>query len=104
MNEIQATSLTTRLAGVWIIIFPTVIAYYLNMWALTVVESSLVSTFLYLQPVMTMALAIPILGARPSVRMIPAAGLIFTGVAVAIHASRRKDHRPHPEDRAVIEP
>lgn len=104
MNEFHATSLTTRLAVVWIIIFPTVIAYYLNMWALTVVESSLVSTFVYLQPVMTVAMAMPILGERPSVRMIPAAVLIFAGVAVAIHAGRRTDHRPHPEDRAVIEP
>lgn len=104
MNEFHATSLTTRLAVLWIIIFPTVIAYYLNMWALTVVESSLVSTFVYLQPVMTVAMAMPILGERPSVRMIPAAVLIFAGVAVAIRASRRTDHKPHPEDQAVIEP
>jgi drug/metabolite transporter (DMT)-like permease len=104
MNEIQATTTETRLALLWIIIFPTVIAYYLNMWALTVVESSLVSTFVYLQPVMTALLAMPILGERPSARMIPAGLLIFAGVAVAIHASRRKDHEPHPEDQAVIEP
>jgi drug/metabolite transporter (DMT)-like permease len=104
MNEIQATTTETRLALLWIIIFPTVIAYYLNMWALTVVESSLVSTFVYLQPVMTALLAMPILGERPSARMIPAGLLIFAGVAVAIHASRRKDHAPHPEDQAVIEP
>lgn len=104
INEIQATTTETRLALLWIIIFPTVIAYYLNMWALTVVESSLVSTFVYLQPVMTALLAMPILGERPSARMIPAGLLIFAGVAVAIHASRRKDHRPHPEDQAVIEP
>jgi drug/metabolite transporter (DMT)-like permease len=104
INEISATTIETRLALVWIIVFPTVIAYYLNMWALTVVESSLVSTFVYLQPVMTALLAMPILGERPSARMIPAGLLIFAGVAVAIHASRRKDHKPHPEDQAVIEP
>ena len=104
MHELQATSLTTRLVLVWIIIFPTVVAYYLNMWALTVVESSLVSTFVYLQPVLTALLAMPILGERPSARMIPAGALIFAGVAVAIHAGRRADHRPHPEDQAVIEP
>lgn len=104
IHELPLSSVDARLALLWIIIFPTVIAYYLNMWAMTVVESSLVSTFVYLQPVMTAALAIPILGERPSIRMLPAAVLIFSGVAVAIWSGRRKDHLPHPEDQAVIEP
>lgn len=104
MAQLPEASLTAKLAIVWIIIFPTVVAYYLNMWALTVVESSLVSTFVYLQPVLTALLAMPVLGERPSMRMVPAAILIFSGVAVAIHAGRRRDHRPHPEDQAVIEP
>lgn len=104
IDQLGATSLETRLALGWIIIFPTVTAYYLNVWALTVVESSLVSTFVYLQPPMTALLAMPILGERPSVRMIPAAVLIFAGVAVAIWSGRRPDHRPHPEEQAVVEP
>jgi drug/metabolite transporter (DMT)-like permease len=104
IHELPATSLETRLALVWIILLPTVAAYYLNMWALTVVESSLVSTFVYLQPVMTALLAMQILDEHPSVRMIPAGILIFAGVAVAIHAGRRTDHRPHPEDQAIVEP
>ncbi|HEX6557881.1 MAG TPA: DMT family transporter [Longimicrobiales bacterium] len=104
VHEFATTSLQARLALLWIILFPTVTAYYLNMWALTVVESSLVSTFVYLQPPMTALLAMPILGERPSVRMIPAAVLIFAGVAVAIWSGRRADHRPHPEEQAVIEP
>lgn len=45
IHQLPTTSFTTRLALVWIILFPTVAAYYLNMWALTVVESSVVSTF-----------------------------------------------------------
>lgn len=104
LRELPLTTLDARLAIIYIIIFPTVGAYYLNMWALTKVESSTVSTFVYLQPVMTAALAVPILGERPSARMLPAAILIFAGVAVAIHAARRADHRPHPEDQAVVEP
>jgi drug/metabolite transporter (DMT)-like permease len=104
VHELQSTSLDARLALLWIIVFPTVVAYYLNMWALTVVESSLVSTFVYLQPVLTAILAMPILGERPSTRMIPAGVLIFAGVAVAIHAGRRADRSPHPEDQAVVEP
>lgn len=103
IQEWPLASTDARLALLWIIIFPTICAYYLNMWALTVVESSLVSTFVYLQPIMTAALAIPILGERPSLRMVPAAVLIFSGVGISIWSARRRDHRPHPEDQAIIE-
>lgn len=103
IREIPAASIETKLALLWIIVFPTVCAYYLNMWALTVVESSLVSTFVYLQPVMTALLAMPILGERPTLSMVPAAVLIFSGVGFSIWSSRREDHKPHPEDQAVVE-
>jgi drug/metabolite transporter (DMT)-like permease len=102
MRELPATSLDARLALIWIVALPTVTAYYLNMWALTKVESSVVSTFVYMQPVMTALLAMPILGEHPSLRMVPAAILIFAGVAVAIHAARRADHKPDPADQAVV--
>jgi drug/metabolite transporter (DMT)-like permease len=104
IHEFPATSLATRLTILWIIVFPTVSAYYLNIWALTRVESSVVSTFVYLQPIITAALAMPILGERPSLRMLPAAALIFAGVAIAIQSARRPDHRPDPADQAIIEP
>ena len=104
LREFGATSLNTQLVLVYIIIFPTVIAYYLNMWALTRVESSVVSMFVYLQPVLTAMMAIPILGERPSLRMLPAALLIFAGVGLAIRSGRRADHRPDPADQAVVEP
>jgi drug/metabolite transporter (DMT)-like permease len=104
INELPTTTPTARLMLLWIIVFPTVTAYYLNMWALTRVESSVVSTFVYLQPVLTALLAIPILGERPSLRMVPAAMLIFAGVAISIQAKRRPDHKPDPADQAVVEP
>ena len=102
LQELPATSLDTRLALVWIVTLPTVTAYYLNMWALTKVESSVVSMFVYMQPVMTALLAMPILGEHPSLRMMPAAILIFAGVAVAIQSARRADHKPDPADQAVV--
>lgn len=79
----------TWLALAWIVLVPTVGAYYLNLWALARAEASLVATFVYLQPILTAALAIPLLGERPSPRMIPAALLIFVGVGVALRAGRR---------------
>ncbi len=101
IQELPTTSNNARLAMIWIIALPTVTAYYLNMWALTRVESSVVSTFVYLQPILTAALAAPILGERPSIRMVPAALLIFVGVAISIQSARRPDHKPDPADQAV---
>ena len=104
IREFPHTTPTARLLLLAIILLPTVTAYYLNMWALQHVESSVVSTFVYLQPMLTTAMAVPILGERPSLRMVPAAFLIFAGVAISIQAARRPDHRPDPADQAVIEP
>ena len=42
---------------------PTVAAYSLNLWASRKVEASLVSTFVYVQPVMTALMAVPLLDA-----------------------------------------
>jgi drug/metabolite transporter (DMT)-like permease len=97
------TSLHTRLALAWIILFPTVGAYYLNMWALLHVESSLVSTFVYVQPIMTAALAVSILHEKLSLRLIPAALLISAGVAVAIHENRAGHGKPSPADQTIVE-
>jgi drug/metabolite transporter (DMT)-like permease len=98
MAQAPHMSGTAIMALAWIIIFPSVAAYYINMWALTKVESSVVSSFVYLQPIGTGLLAIPMLGEHPSARMVPGAALIFAGIMVAIRASRRS------HDLAVIEP
>jgi hypothetical protein len=45
VRELPGLSLQGWLAVVWIIALPTVAAYYLNVWALLHVESSIVSTF-----------------------------------------------------------
>jgi drug/metabolite transporter (DMT)-like permease len=84
----------TWLALAWIVLVPTVGAYYLNLWALARAEASLVATFVYLQPILTAAMAVPLLGERPSARMIPAAALIFLGVAIALRGARRPPAAP----------
>jgi drug/metabolite transporter (DMT)-like permease len=84
LAESGPVSSTTWLALGWIIVAPTVGAYYLNQWSLKRVEASAVAIYAYLQPVFTAMLAIPILGERLTVRMIPAAILIFAGVGVAV--------------------
>ena len=102
-RELPSLSLSGWLAIIWIIALPTVAAYYLNMWALQHVESSTVSTFVYLQPVLTAVMAISILGERPSPRIIPAALLIAAGVAVAIHEQRVREKGPSPADQSMVE-
>lgn len=102
-RELPSLSLDGWLAVAWIIILPTVVAYYLNVWALQHVESSMVSTFVYLQPVLTALMAVSILGERPSARILPSALLISAGVAVAIHAQRVREKGPSPADQSMVE-
>jgi drug/metabolite transporter (DMT)-like permease len=102
-RELPALSVAGWLAVIWIVALPTVAAYYLNVWALQHVESSIVSTFVYLQPVLTAVMAVSILGERPSARIIPSALLIAAGVAVAIHEQRVRERGPSPADQSMVE-
>jgi drug/metabolite transporter (DMT)-like permease len=102
-KQLPSLSGAAWLAIAWIIALPTVAAYYLNVWAMLHVESSTVSTFVYLQPIMTAIMAFWILGERPSVRIIPSAVLIAAGVAVAIHEQRVREKGPSPADQSMVE-
>ena len=92
-------------AGVWltvafIIIFPTVGAYYLNAWALTKVPPSTVAIYIYLQPLIAFGFAPLFLGEQWNYRTIIAALLIFAGVAVVTSRGRSRAVREiseHPD-------
>lgn len=73
----------------YIIVVPTVGAYYLNLYALRQVDSSVVGVFIYLQPVLTGVMAHFLLSERISPLMLPAALLILAGVSVSAWAARR---------------
>lgn len=102
-HELPRMSLSGWLAVAWIIALPTVAAYYLNVWAMLHVESSMVSSFVYLQPVLTAVMAVAVLGERPSPRLLPSAALIAAGVAVAIHEQRVREKGPSPADQSMVE-
>jgi drug/metabolite transporter (DMT)-like permease len=96
------TGWTIWLAVAYIIIVPTVGAYYLNAWALERVEPSTVAVYIYLQPLVALAVAPLVLGAqeRWGLRNWVAAALIFTGVAVVTLRSRShvmEEISEHPE-------
>ena len=90
------------LAVAYIIIVPTVGAYYLNAWALERVAPSTVAVYVYLQPLVAYAAAPFFLGAEESLngRTFVAAALIFAGVAVVTLRSRSRvmaDVSEHPD-------
>jgi len=82
-------------AGIWlrigyIILVPTVGAYYLNAWALTRVSPGTVATYIYLQPLIAFGLAPLFLGERLTIRTAIACLLIFTGVAIVTRRGRSR--------------
>ena len=89
------------LALAFIVLFPTVGAYYLNAWALARLEPSVVAVYIYLQPLIGFSLAVVFLGEQFTLKAVIAGLLIFIGVflvtrqrkiqemATDIHASLR---------------
>lgn len=75
--------------GVAIIIGPTVGTYALNNWALARTESSQVALFIYLQFLIATPLSALFLDDPVSWRLLPAAVLVFAGVALSTRARRR---------------
>jgi drug/metabolite transporter (DMT)-like permease len=105
---ISALAQTRMLAWPWevwlvllyIILVPTVGAYYLNAWALARVEPSTVAVYIYLQPLIAFALAPMILGEAWSTRTLLACVLIFSGVLVVTRRGRSRaivEIAEHPE-------
>lgn len=90
------------LAVAYIILVPTVGAYYLNAWALERVAPSTVAVYVYLQPLVAYAFAPLFLGAEEqwTARTFVAAALIFVGVAVVTLRPRNRvmtDVSDHPD-------
>lgn len=104
----QRENLGAMGAGLWlmlafIIIFPTVGAYYLNGWALTKVPPSTVAIYIYLQPLIAFGFAPLLLGEQFNSRTIIAALLIFAGVAIVTKRGRSRAIREiseHPDAMA----
>jgi len=86
----RTVSVGLFLAVVYIILVPTVGAYYLNSWAITRVPPSVVAIYIYLQPLLAFGLAPLVLGESWNARTIVACALIFAGVAVVTIRSRSR--------------
>ncbi len=86
----EGVSTGVWLSVVYIVLVPTVGAYYLNAWALSRITPSVVAVYVYLQPLMAFGLGPLILGERLNSRTIVACCLIFAGVAVVTIRSRSR--------------
>lgn len=78
------------LAVAYIILAPTIGAYYLNSWAIMRVPPSVVAIYIYLQPLLAFGLAPLLLGESWNSRTVVACALIFAGVAVVTIRSRSR--------------
>ena len=78
--EAEKVGFVNWLALAAVVIFPTILAYYWNAWALARVAPSIVAIYTYLQPLIGFIFAVFFLGEIFTTRLIISAGLIFIGV------------------------
>ncbi|HEX7024597.1 MAG TPA: DMT family transporter, partial [Gemmatimonadales bacterium] len=92
MDAVRQDLLTSRLL-LWLaymVVFPTTVTYFLNLWSLRRASPTLVTSFIYLQPLFTTAVAPLVLeGESLTLRIAMAGLLIFAGVACVIMAEYR---------------
>jgi drug/metabolite transporter (DMT)-like permease len=80
----------------YIVAFPTILTYLLNIWALQRVSSNVVAVYIYLQPLFTATVAPLVLhGERITPRAAGGALAIFAGLGLVI-LSELRQHREIP--------
>ena len=88
--DVSQVSTSAWLALAAVVIFPTIMAYYWNAWALARVAPSIVAVYTYLQPLIGTILAIFVLGEAWKPRIFTAMTLIFTGVFLVTRKRKRE--------------
>jgi drug/metabolite transporter (DMT)-like permease len=68
---------------VFMALFPSVLCYLIYHYALTYIPASRVSAFAYLQPLIAILLAIPVLGEYPTSSLLIGGALVLAGVFTA---------------------
>jgi drug/metabolite transporter (DMT)-like permease len=86
--DLGEVSLNSWLFVLGLVIFPTILAYFWNAWALSRVEPSIVAVYIYLQPLMGFTAAILFLGEHFSLRLLTSALLVFVGVFLVTRKRR----------------
>jgi drug/metabolite transporter (DMT)-like permease len=81
----------------YVVVFPTIFTYFLNLWALKRASSNTVATFIYLQPLFAAISSPWVLGESIGGRTIVSGMVIFSGLALVILAERIQ-RQPLPMD------
>lgn len=87
----------------YMVVFPTTVTYFLNLWSLRRVSPTLVTSFIYLQPLFTTAVAPLVLQGESLTLRVAVAGLgIFSGVALVIWEEVRERRGPEGHRRNPV--
>ncbi|HMS15870.1 MAG TPA: DMT family transporter [Planctomycetota bacterium] len=78
----------------WIIVFPTVLAYLLNLYAMVRLPSSTIAFFVFLQPLITATVGIIWLDEKPTIGVLIAAPCVFLGMFLVIKRRPRAPVAP----------
>lgn len=87
-TDLSAVSTEAWLSVAGLVLFPTILAYYWNAWALARVQPSMVAVYIYLQPLIGFVSAVFFLGEKFTFHLLIAAAMVFTGVFLV---TRRRD-------------
>jgi drug/metabolite transporter (DMT)-like permease len=86
--EPSSVSTSVWVSAAFIVIFPTVLAYFFNYWALKRVESSLVAFFIYVQPALAATISVLFRGEQLTHRMVISSVLIFIGFLISYRSRK----------------
>lgn len=89
--SLSAINVRAWTAIIYIILIPTIAAYYLLTFALKDVPPSTVAVYIYLQPLIAFLIAPRVLGEAFTMRTAIAAALVFAGVAITTRRRRRPE-------------
>jgi len=103
-SSLSTTLPTLTMRGFWLLAFivavPTILAYWLNAWALARSSATDVTIYIYLQPLVAFGFAPLLLGERWNSRTAIATVFIFAGVGLVVSRGRSRAVREiseHPD-------
>ena len=71
-----------------LLLFPTLIGYTVNAWALARVSASTTAVFVYLQPLVAGVTAMAVLGERPGMSTLLSSAVLFLGIGLVVWRRR----------------
>lgn len=96
-------SLSAYLCIVFLILFASVLVYYINSWALQHTTSSMVAMYIYIQPVIAAIVSILLLDEPIHYGTLVSAVMIFSGVYLVGKMTQRESKREPKKETGYLE-